>query len=72
MFCVSAAVTRIMGSGLLRELELPEKSFLFFFCLGGGLRDGSGCANLLGSKTHGLGSARTTTTTSSSSVVVVS
>ena len=39
-----------MGSGLLRELLVLEKIGY------GGLRDGSGCANLFGAKTHALGS----------------
>ena len=45
-----------MGSGLLRELQGYTR-FVFFFW-GGGLRDGSGCGNLLGTKTHGLGSIK--------------
>ena len=39
---------RIMGSGSLRELLVLVK-----IAFGGGLRDGSGCANLLRAKTHG-------------------
>ena len=40
-----------MGSGSPRELLVLEK-----IAFGGGLRDGSGSANLFGSRTHGLDS----------------
>ena len=42
-----------MGSGLLRELQFLKKITFFVW---GGLHDGSGCANLCGTKTHGLDS----------------
>ena len=41
-----------MGCGSLRELQLLKKITFW----GGGLRDGSGSANLFRSKTHGLDS----------------
>ena len=44
-----------MGSGLLRERLILEKIASFFWW-GGGLRDGSGCANCFASKSHGLDS----------------
>ena len=43
-----------MGCGLLRELQFLEK--ITFGGGGGGLRDGSGCGNLLGAITHRLDS----------------
>ena len=43
-----------MDSGLLRS-----SSYLKRLVLGGGLRDGSGCGNVFGTKTHEVGSKMT-------------